>query len=172
MDFGSAVDHPASFRMVIEPEEIRVNRDRALVAAQFTLLAAILTGGRRGRRRPRSVQVAGGALSVGGLVLLIWSGRALGRHLTPLPTPVRGGVLVQRGPYRLVRHPIYAALLLLAGGWTVARGGRTRVTATLLLAGLLRHKARIEDDALARLHPDHAAYRARTGAFLPRAARH
>ena len=38
----------------------------------------------------------------------------------------------------------------------------------LLLAGLLRHKAGIEDAALAARHPDHAAYRARTGAFLPR----
>lgn len=60
---------------------------------------------------------------------------------------------MQSGPYRLVRHPIYTALLLLAGGWTVARGGRVSVAGTLLLAGLLRHKAGIEDTALAELHP-------------------
>lgn len=148
-----------------------VNRDRALVAAQFALLAVILAGGRRGRGRPRSVWVTGAALRAGGLGLLVWSGRTLGRNLTPLPTPVAGSTLVQRGPYRHVRHPIYTALLLLAGGWTVARGGLVSVAGTFLLAGLLRHKAGIEDAALAGRHPDHAAYRARTGAFLPRTGR-
>ena len=136
-----------------------MNRDRALVAAQVALLAVILAGGRRGRGR------------LGGLILLVWSGRTLGRNLTPLPTPIERGTLVHRGPYRLVRHPIYTALLLLAGGWTVARGGRVSVAGTLLLAGLLRHKAGIEDTALAARHRDHAAYRARTGAFLPRHGR-
>lgn len=148
-----------------------MNRDRALVAAQLALLIVILAGGRRGRGRPRSVRAAGAALGAGGLCLLVWSGRTLGRNLTPLPTPVAGGTLVQRGPYRHVRHPIYTALLLLAGGWTVARGGGVSAAGTLLLAGLLRHKAGIEDAALAARHPDHAAYRARTGAFLPRHGR-
>ena len=148
-----------------------MNRDRALVAAQFALLAVILAGGQRGRGRPRLVQMTGSVLSAGGLGLLVWSGRTLGRNLTPLPTPVAGGSLVQRGPYRHVRHPIYTALLLFAGGWTVARDGGVSVAATLLLGALLRHKARIEDAALAARHPDHAAYRARTGAFLPRHGR-
>ena len=148
-----------------------MNCDRALVAAQFALLAVILAGGRRGRGRPRSVRAAGEALGAGGLTLLVWSGRTLGRNLTPLPTPVAGSTLVKRGPYRHVRHPIYTALLLLAGGWTVARGGGMSVAGTLLLAGLLRHKAGIEDAALAARHPDHPAYRARTGAFLPRIGR-
>ena len=148
-----------------------MNRDRTLVATQFALLTVILAGGRRGKGRPRSVQAAGAALTLGGLILLGWSGRTLGRNLTPLPTPIERGTLVQRGPYRLVRHPIYTALLLLTGGWTVARGGRASVAGTLTLAGLLRHKAGIEDAALAELHPDHAAYRARTGAFLPRTGR-
>ncbi|GGR78607.1 methyltransferase family protein [Deinococcus sedimenti] len=148
-----------------------MNRDRALVAAQFALLAVILAGGRRGRGRPRSVRAAGAALGAGGLTLLVWSGHTLGRNLTPLPTPVAGGTLVQRGPYRHVRHPIYTALLLLAGSWTVARGGRVSVAGTLLLGALLRHKAGIEDAALAGRYPDHAAYRARTGAFLPRTGR-
>ncbi|GGS15256.1 methyltransferase family protein [Deinococcus knuensis] len=148
-----------------------MNRDRTLVAAQVALLAVILAGGRRGRGRPRPVQAAGAALTLGGLTLLVWSGRTLGRNLTPLPTPVADGTLVQRGPYRFVRHPIYTALLLLAGGWTVARGGRVSVAGTLLLAGLLRHKAGIEDTALAGRHPAHAAYRAHTGAFLPRTGR-
>ncbi|WP_058977405.1 methyltransferase family protein [Deinococcus grandis] len=148
-----------------------MNRDRALVAAQFALLAVILAGGRRGRGRPRSVRAAGSVLDAGGLGLLVWSGRTLGRNLTPLPTPVAGSTLVQRGPYRFVRHPIYTALLVLAGGWSVARGGWTSAAGTLLLAGLLRHKAGIEDAALAARHPEHAAYRARTGAFLPRIGR-
>ncbi len=148
-----------------------MNRDRALVATQFVLLTVILVGGQRGRGRPRSVQAAGAALGVGGVALLVWSGRTLGRNLTPLPTPVADGTLVQRGPYRFVRHPIYTALLLLAGGWTVARGGRVSVAGTLLLGALLRHKAGIEDAALAERHPDQSAYRARTGAFLPRIGR-
>ena len=49
---------------------------------------------------------------------------ALGSHhirdyLTPLPYPVDHSQLVQRGVYAIVRHPLYASLLLAGLAWTL-----------------------------------------------------
>ncbi|MEF2280141.1 isoprenylcysteine carboxylmethyltransferase family protein [Deinococcus sp. YIM 134068] len=139
-----------------------------LVAAQLGLLALILADGIRTRPRPRTVRVAGTLVGRAGLLLAVWSARSLGRQLTPLPDPVPGGVLVERGPYRAVRHPLYTGLLLASLGWTVARGGRLSALGTALLAVVLNVKAAREEDALTRTYPTYAAYRARTGRFLPR----
>lgn len=103
-----------------------------------------------------------------GAVLAFSSGHALGRNLTPLPAPVPGGTLVQTGPYRWVRHPLYTALLLLSADWTAGRGGPVSGLSTALLTVLLRRKARMEETALAAAYPAYPAYRQRTGAFLPR----
>ncbi|HXC76204.1 MAG TPA: methyltransferase [Candidatus Acidoferrum sp.] len=49
-----------------------------------------------------------------GLAICIWSFLALGRSFGFAPAD-RG--LVCRGPYRIVRHPIYASYVLLQGGY-------------------------------------------------------
>ena len=57
---------------------------------------------------------AGLALQLAGLTVSIWSFLALGRSFGFVAAD-RG--LVQRGPYSVVRHPIYAAYLLLYSGY-------------------------------------------------------
>src|SRR5262245_59961766 len=64
----------------------------------------------------RALDVLGLALVVVGVVLGAWSARSLGPAFTPLPEPASGGSLVESGPYRRVRHPVYAAGLLVFGG--------------------------------------------------------
>ena len=55
----------------------------------------------------RWVGLAGMAVLIVGLI-------NLGRSLTALPTPVPHGVLRTGGLYRLVRHPIYTGIMVLA----------------------------------------------------------
>ena len=45
--------------------------------------------------------------------------RDLGRSLSPMPRPLETAVLIQDGVYRKLRHPIYAALILIAIGWSL-----------------------------------------------------
>lgn len=95
-----------------------LKRGGAFVVAQAALLALIgLSGARSGRRG----SALGLALMLAGLALGLRGGQTLGRNLTPLPEPVPDGQLVTGGAYSVVRHPIYAALLLGGVGWGVYR---------------------------------------------------
>jgi protein-S-isoprenylcysteine O-methyltransferase Ste14 len=64
------------------------------------------------------------------------------------------------GAYRLVRHPIYGGLLLLAIGWSVVLSPIALVV-TALLAVVLDMKARHEESMLADRYPEYEAYRRR-----------
>lgn len=81
------------------------------------------------------------------------------------PAPKAGGRLVQHGPYRWVRHPMYSALLLLAAGCALATLSAWGLWLALL--AVLRIKAALEEAWMTRAHPDYAGYRARTRRFLP-----
>lgn len=78
------------------------------------------------------------------------------------------GVLVVSGPYRFLRHPMYAALLYLA--WGVALKDVTAPTLSLGLAATaaLALTARSEEtENLARFGEGYRAYMARTKRFVP-----
>jgi len=97
--------------------------------------------------------VAGIAFMVGGLALRAWSVIALGRNFTVYVQVRDEQPVVDSGPYRLLRHPSYTALLLVCLGiglalsnWlallvvvvlpTVAILWRIRVEERALLAGI------------------------------------
>ncbi len=106
-------------------------------------------------------------LIVAGIVLLFVGGRHLGRNLTPLPTPKSSNALVHHGVYRLVRHPIYGGLMLMAVGWGLRRGGGLTIVCAVLLVWVLAAKSRREEIWLTLRHPEYAAYRRHTKRFLP-----
>jgi len=63
---------------------------------------------------------AGIAICYLGLGLAIWSRRTLGDNWSSTVNLKQGHELVERGPYRFVRHPIYSAILLMSLGTAVA----------------------------------------------------
>jgi len=102
------------------------------------------------------------ALAAGlpGLVLGLGAGLRLGRQLTPLPAPVHGGELRDRGVYALCRHPMYGGVLLLAVGWALA-SAPLALGPVALAAGFLDAKRRVEERWLAAQHPGYEEYRRR-----------
>ncbi len=76
----------------------------------------------------------GGALALAGLL-------ALDGNLSILPHPKAGAHLVERGPYALVRHPIYGGIILGAIGWALLLGrqiaGQFTTTASTDTAGVI-----------------------------------
>lgn len=83
------------------------------------------------------------------------------------PTPRAGGRLVQAGPYRWIRHPMYSAVIAfgLAAAWAAARPAGWLAVAAL--AAVLAAKAALEERWMLAAHPGYAGYRARTRRFLP-----
>jgi protein-S-isoprenylcysteine O-methyltransferase Ste14 len=106
-------------------------------------------------------RVAGLVLAGAGALLLVWASHALGNALTPFPQPRAGAALVDRGPYRLARHPIYGAGLLFFAGVSLARSIPSLVL-TVGLAVLWWRKSLAEERRLEIAYPDYPEYRART----------
>jgi len=96
----------------------------------------------------------GGAMVAGGLA-------ALGSQLTPYPAPVRDGALVERGAYRLVRHPIYGGIVLGALGVSLADGNWPGLALAAALGALFWGKSWFEEGLLATRFAAYAAYQAR-----------
>ena len=61
---------------------------------------------------PSELSYLGIPLALVGAMGFVWASRSLGKSLTPYPKPRDDGALVDRGPYRFLRHPIYVAGLL------------------------------------------------------------
>jgi protein-S-isoprenylcysteine O-methyltransferase Ste14 len=116
--------------------------------------------------------VAGGAVCVAGVVLLLASFRRLGNALTATPVPIAGAGLRTSGPYRFVRHPIYSAVLLLTLGFLIAFGSAWSWIWGLAAVGFFWAKSRWEDRLLsAEYGQEWARWSATTGALLPRLRR-
>jgi protein-S-isoprenylcysteine O-methyltransferase Ste14 len=110
--------------------------------------------------------VLGLCLVLAGAALVLWTGRVLGRSLTPNPEP-NGAGLVAVGPYRWARHPMYTGLVGICLGVAVGVGVLWCYLAVLLLAGFFRVKARYEERFLLRTYPGYALYAGSVGRFVP-----
>jgi protein-S-isoprenylcysteine O-methyltransferase Ste14 len=112
----------------------------------------------------------GVALGASGAALLAWSHRALGENFFGGMKLRRGHQLVQDGPYRWMRHPIYSAFLALGFAWFFLTQSWFAAGAWLLsIAIALATRLRAEEEMLAEAFgKEFEAYRARTGRFLPR----
>lgn len=145
-------------------------RGRVLVAAQFALIAWLawrgvpsFVAGPAGWAGGAAWALLAAALAVGASALAANRPGNFNIH----PEPRAGGVLVMRGPYRWVRHPMYSALLLGALAVALAASQADAWLAALAMLGVLNAKARLEERWMALMHPGYDAYRARTGRFLP-----
>ena len=109
----------------------------------------------------------GAVLVAAGLGLAVWARLHIGREWSGIVTLKEEHALVQTGPYRLVRHPIYSGLLLALAGTAAAIGEWRGVLAVLCaLTGFLV-KIRAEEELMGDAFPEYAEYRARTAALVP-----
>src|SRR5512146_2480166 len=61
--------------------------------------------------------IFGSIVLLAGVLLFIAAIFRLGSNLTAVPYPKERGTLIETGPYRLVRHPIYSGVILSVFGW-------------------------------------------------------
>jgi protein-S-isoprenylcysteine O-methyltransferase Ste14 len=74
----------------------------------------------------------------------------------------RGHVAVTSGPYRIVRHPMYAGLLVMTAGWPLVFGSAWSYLPIAVLAAALVVRTALEDRTLQRELAGYAEYARRT----------
>lgn len=145
----------------------RARLGTALVAAQFGLIAALAWWAAAPFLQGRAPLPAW-ALAAAGTVLGLWT-LAHNRpgNFNIRPTPREGGQLVQSGPYRWIRHPMYTAVIACAAACAWAVGSAWAWLAAVALVAVLAVKAHFEERWMLQSHAGYDAYRRRTRRFLP-----
>jgi len=83
------------------------------------------------------------------------------------PEPRPGAELITTGPYRLVRHPMYSALIVMMAGIAGYNGHALNAAGLVLVAVAVTGKAIREERFLAGHFRDYRNYAAGTPRFIP-----
>jgi protein-S-isoprenylcysteine O-methyltransferase Ste14 len=116
-----------------------------------------------------AMRLLGQTAIVGGVALILWASVTLRTRaaFSPFPRPAAGGSMVETGPYRWIRHPIYVGLIVAGLGIASSRYSILSLIATIGLAVVLDMKRRREEAWLVERFPGYRAYRQRTKALIP-----
>jgi protein-S-isoprenylcysteine O-methyltransferase Ste14 len=102
-----------------------------------------------------------------GLALVIYARITFGKQRFNISATPAEGPLLRRGPYRVIRHPMYtgASLLLLV---TVI-GHLSLFTAAIgiLILVIIPWRINLEESQLKATYPDYAEYASRTKRLIP-----
>lgn len=114
------------------------------------------------------VQTIGLALALAGVLLACWSRGLLGANWSSVVQVKQDHELIERGPYRRVRHPIYAGLLLLFLGNAILVAEWRGLLAVAIVFASFWRKLRLEERWLAQhFGPPYLDYVKRTDALVP-----
>jgi protein-S-isoprenylcysteine O-methyltransferase Ste14 len=137
------------------------------------------------------VSIAGVVLAAGGLIQLFWRGALFGRGAVSIgiqvasiglllwariifgrrsfryrASPTPGGV-VTVGPYRYIRHPIYASILYFSGAGVASNWSVAYVVPWLAVALGLGLRMACEERLLTEHYPAYADYASQTKRIAP-----
>lgn len=138
-------------------------RNLALTLVQYSFLPAFLL---MGPLLCKSTALL--IIQVFGVLLGLWAIAVMSKgkvHIAPRPRA--GAVLVQKGPYGLIRHPMYTAILLYSIPLLVDTFQGERLVVFLILMANLMLKLLFEESLLLQYFPDYASYRKKTWRIIP-----
>jgi protein-S-isoprenylcysteine O-methyltransferase Ste14 len=142
----------------------------AFLAAVLTLLAApALNAIPLGAMGWPAVGWVGIGLMVGGIALRFWATRALGRFYTRTLRAAGDQPVIDRGPYKVLRHPGYSGVLVMWAGAGLATLNGIAATAVVVgMCGAYGYRIRREEEMLrSALGRPYETYMQRTWRLVP-----
>jgi len=111
---------------------------------------------------------AGATLCLAGLAFALWARAVLGRNWSGVVTLKEEHELVERGPYRVVRHPIYTGILTMFFATALVQGHVAALAGVLLMFGSFWIKLGREEKLMLQQFPKrYAAYQHRAKRVIP-----
>ena len=155
----------------IKRKDIRSNLSSNLLRVSLfgSVLIAILFVLNNSAMLPDWLYYPGIFLMVIGVLVRLWAIFTLGRSFTLTLSVQNNQKVVDNGPYRLIRHPSYLGLFLIAIGMGVALQTWGGILAILVIFGLaLGYRVHIEENFLvSELGDDYVQYMKRTKRLIP-----
>jgi protein-S-isoprenylcysteine O-methyltransferase len=115
-----------------------------------------------------AILVAAAILCLCGLGFCLWARAVLGRNWSGTVTLKQDHELIVRGPYRLVRHPIYTALLAMLMATAIEQGHIAGMIGLVFVFISFWIKSTDEEEVMVKEFPDkYPAYRQRVKRIIP-----
>ena len=134
-----------------------------LVAIQFAGIAFFVV---TGSNYPQNVVVL--VLQILSIVIGVWAILAMKLHtVTALPSVRQGGQLCTSGPYRVIRHPMYTAVLLLLLAFLINDYSHTGLVVFLIVLVDLLVKMNVEEKLLIAHYDGYKEYMRYTKRIVP-----
>lgn len=107
-------------------------------------------------------------IELSGLVLGIWAVLVMRiGHFNISPEPFTWSKMVSRGPYRIIRHPMYLALLITTLPLVISYFSSLRLVFWFILLADLVFKMGYEEGLLQKQFPEYRQYQEQTARILP-----
>lgn len=139
-----------------------------VVAQAVVLLLIAMTVVWLGGEATTPTTVAAILLFIAGQGMAVAAALQMRQYISAHPAPAPGASLLQGGIYRLVRHPMYGGVMLMAAAIAVFDVNPAAFLLTAVLAVVFYGKSRYEESLLAATFLGYEDYRERvTRRFIP-----
>lgn len=102
-----------------------------------------------------------------GLALIIYARITFGRQRFNISATPAEGPLLRRGPYRFIRHPMYAGMSLLLLVTIIGHLSLFTAAIGLLVLIIIPWRINLEESQLKATYPDYAEYASRSKRLIP-----
>jgi protein-S-isoprenylcysteine O-methyltransferase Ste14 len=112
-------------------------------------------------------RMVGSIIAAIGVALIFLAVISLRRVIQIAPEPKEGGELIQNGPYKYLRHPIYTGIIFCMIGLFLRTPTIWIGVTSVVIIVFLFFKARFEEKLLLITYSDYANYQRRTWGVFP-----
>ena len=115
-----------------------------------------------------AIAYLGLALTLFGLGFAAWARFTIGRNWGDMITVQEDHKLIRKGPYGIVRHPIYSGFMLATLGTAIIRGDLGGLVSVALIVICWGYKARLEESfMIEHFGPAYDEYRKKVKGLIP-----
>ena len=102
-----------------------------------------------------------------GLALIVWARVTFGSQKFNISARPADGPLLRKGPYRVIRHPMYAGALLVLVTTVISHLNMLTAAIGLLVLIIIPWRIHLEEDLLKSTYSDYGAYASGTSKLIP-----